>query len=202
MARSRAISAAWICFSISMRAWAASRSLSALRFANSAICFARILSICSTWAISASCSSRSICSFRLVASMAARRTDTSASASISARSFFDFAMTSASLRMPTALKALLSSSAEKGVWSKPVNETESSSRPLLAIESARLSRTSETKALRFSCSSSIVKRAATERSESTSLPSISSRSWSGLNVRLPRVCAAREMPSVLGTTET
>jgi hypothetical protein len=111
-------------------------------------------------------------------------------------------MTSASLRMPTALKALFSSSALNGVWSSAVSDTVSSSSPLRASDSTRPSRTSATKRPRFSCSSSIVKRAATERSASTSLPSISSRSLAASKVRLPRVCAARAMPSSVGITET
>ena len=58
--------------------------------------------------------------------VAARRTATSASASICARSIFEAAITSASLRMPTALNALFSSRAENGVWSSAVRETLSS----------------------------------------------------------------------------
>jgi hypothetical protein len=52
-----------------------------------------------------------------------------------------------------------------------------------------------TKEARFSCSSSIVIRAATERSASTIMPSISDFSWSGWKVRRPRVVAARAIAS-------
>ena len=44
-------------------------------------------------------------------------------------------MTSASLRMPTALKALFSSSASKGVWSSAVRDTDSSDSPFFSRSS-------------------------------------------------------------------
>ena len=70
-----------------------------------------------------------------ISSIAARRTATSASASICARSFLEVEITSASRRMPTALKALFSSSASNGVWSSAVSETDSSDRPFLVRSS-------------------------------------------------------------------
>ena len=112
-----------------MRAAAEARSLSALRAAISASCAACNVSISCVWAIWARRSSRSISSLRRLASIAARRTLTSLSLSISARSFFEVAITSASLRIPTALKALFSSSAENGVWSSAVSDTLSSCSP-------------------------------------------------------------------------
>ena len=149
---SRRMSLARIDFSISIFAALAAISDSALLAAICASCVARSDSSVFTCSICASCSSRSICSVRFAASMAERRTDTSASASIVARSFFEVAITSASLRMPTALKALFSSSAVKGVWSRAVSETDSSSRPLRRISSVSEALTSLTNAPRPSWS--------------------------------------------------
>jgi len=53
---------------------------------------------------------------------------------------------------------------------------------------------------RFSCISSIVISAATERSASTNLPSSSSRSWSGCMVREPSVWAASATASGVALT--
>ena len=65
----------------------------------------------------------------MVASSWVCRTAISASASISARFFLLTAMISASLRRPTALKALFSSKPEKADWSRRVSETQSSRMP-------------------------------------------------------------------------
>ncbi len=170
--------------------------------AISASCAAFSCSISWVRAIRASSSSRAICSFSFSASITDRRTDTSASASIAARSFFEVAITSASLRMPTALKALFSSRSEKGVWSSAVSDTDSSSNPFFSRSFDTAFCTSCTKLVRFSCSSSIVIRAATARRPSISLPSIISRRPSTLNVLSPSVWAARLIPSSVAWTET
>ena len=134
--RSRRTSASRTALSRAMRASSDSRSESDFLRAISADCAARSVSISSCCEIRACSSSCSISSRRRVASMAERRTATSASASISARSFFEVAITSASLRIPTALNALFSSSAENGVWSSEVSETDCRRRPFSARSSA------------------------------------------------------------------
>ena len=202
MACSRAISALRISCSIRIRASLAVRSLSAFLEAISAIWLALRPSSSLDCSISAAFRSRSICSFRLLASIAARCTATSASVSMSARSFLDVAITSASLRMPTALKALFSSSDAKGVWSSADRDTLSSESPLRESVSVSASRTAEANSERFSCNSSIVRLAASDLRVSTSLPSIRPFSRSASKVLLPSVCEALAMASSSGSTET
>ncbi len=101
------------------RARAVSASLAALSF-----------SISRRWPICASSSWRDRLRRCLIASSCVCRTETSASASISARFFLLVAMISASLRRPTALNALLSSSEANAAWSIRVSDTDSSCRPL------------------------------------------------------------------------
>jgi hypothetical protein len=123
------MSAAWICCSMRMRASALARSASALARATSAICVDISASTCWACAISARRSSSSMSSRCRAASIAARRTLTCVSLSISARSRFDWATTCASFRSPSALKALFSSIAPNGVWSSAVSATASSCNP-------------------------------------------------------------------------
>ena len=84
------------------------------------------------------------------------RTATSASVSIAARSLRLTAMISASRRIPTALNALFSSRAWKGVWSRRVSETDSSRRPFCARSSPSMALTSAVYFARSSCRLSMV----------------------------------------------
>ncbi len=157
--RARAVdsSAARVCrrssrsFSISVRRVWRSRAMRAVsrRFSDSACSSAvsatlreRAISISRCWAIIASSSSRAMVSLRLVASSWLWRTETSASASMAARSFLLTVMISARRRMPRALNALFSSSALKGVWSMRVSDTDSSISPFCARLSLRTAETS------------------------------------------------------------
>ena len=171
------------------RARAVSASLAALSFSISSRC-----------PICASSSWRDSCSRCLIASSWVWRTETSASASISARFFLLVAMISASLRRPTALKALLSSSEAKAAWSIRVRDTDSSCRPLCARFSRTDSRIVRTNSARRSCSESIVRPAAVAWIASMKRPSSRLRTPSGLSDLEPIAWAAVATPSMVGWT--
>jgi hypothetical protein len=157
-------------------------------------------SLSSRWPICASSSWRDRLSRCLTTSSCVWRTDTSASASISARFFLLVAMISASLRRPIALKALLSSSAAKAAWSSRVSDTDSSWMPLRARLSCTDSRMLRTNSPRRSCSESIVSAAAVAWMASMKRPSSRLRTPSGLSDLAPIACAAVATPSIVGCT--
>ena len=126
----------------------------------------------------------------------------SASASTSARFFLLTAMISAKRRMPTALKALFSSSAANGVWSSRVSDTESSSTPFCTRFSRNRAEMVLTNSPRCSCSASIVRLAAIDCTASMKRPSNRLRMPSGVKAFEPMACAAVATPSTVGWTRT
>ena len=191
VSRSRSMRACSVNTIASSRAFAVSESLSALTF-----------SISRRWPMCASSSCCSRFKRRLVASNWVWRTAMSASDSISVRCFLLVAMISASLRIPTALKALFSSSDANGAWSSRVSDTESSSTPFCDRLSRIRSATRRTNSPRFSCRPSMVSVATTDCNASMKRPSNRLRMPSGLSARAPRDCAAVATPSTVGCTRT
>ena len=161
-----------------------------------------IFSISRRWLICASSSSWLSVRRRLVASSWVWRTEMSASASTSARFLRFTAMISASRRMPTALKALFSSSAAKAVWSMRVSDTESSRMPFCARLSRSSADTAATNSARFSCRVSIGRLAAMACTASMKRPSSRLRMPSGVKALEPIDCAAVATPSTVGCTRT
>ena len=200
--RSASICCASTCFLASIRAASASRVRSAWVRAISEDWAARRTST------SRSCSSRAYSVSRLISKLfcAASRflvsIWTRVSCSMSLRSFLRASICSVSLVRPSASKALLALKCSIEVWSRPVSETDSSSRPFMARSLELTCCTFWTKSARCSCSSFMVMPAATERSASTNLPSTRSLSISGCMVRWPSVCAAMAIASLSGFTRT
>ena len=122
--------------------------------------------------------------------------------SISLRILRRISISSVNFVRPSASNALSGLKNSRGVWSKPVSETVSSSSPFLVKSSVTACCTFWTNWVRCSCNSFMVSSAATERSASTNLPSISSFSSCGAMVRRPRVWAAAEIASRFGATRT
>ena len=126
----------------------------------------------------------------------------SVSCSISLRFLRRTSMVSVSLVKPSASNAFCGLKNSNAVWSKPVRETVSSSKPFLNKSSDTTCCTFCTKSTRFSCNSSIAISAATARKESTNLPSTNSFNCSGDMVFMPNVWAAVAMLSAVGLTRT
>ena len=121
---------------------------------------------------------------------------------MSLRIFLRRSICSVSRVRPSASKALDGLKYSMAVWSSWVSDTVSSSSPFCSRSAATTVRTRFTYSPRFSCISSMVISAATVRSASTNLPSISSRRASGCMVRWPSVWAAAAMASSDAWTRT
>ena len=125
------------------------------------------------------------------------------SCSMSLRIFLRRSICSVSRVRPSASKALEGLKNSMLVWSRLVSETDLQLQPVLqqilgrppAAPASRIRRASR-------AVSSMVISAATERSASTNLPSISSLRASGCMVRWPRVWAALAMASGVAWTRT
>ena len=175
------------CFMRSTSSPATSAIWAALRTATSRSCASLAYSV-----------SRSISCFCCSASRFLRRTRTSVSCSMSLRFLRRSSISWVSLVRPSASKALSGLKKSRLVWSRPVSETLSSSRPFISRFSDTAACIFCTKETRFSCRSSIAISATTARRASTNLPSTSSLSAEGPIVRMPSVCAALAIDSWVG----
>ena len=180
----------------------ASRFLAASCSAMLASCSARRRAISRSWSSFAYSSSRRICRRLRSVSRFLLRMAKSVSCSMSLRFLRRTSMVSVKRVRPSASKAFCGLKNSNAVWSKPVSDTVSSSKPFLYKSSDTTCCTFCTKSTRFSCSSSMAISAATARRLSTNLPSTNSFNCSGDMVFIPSVCAAVAMLSEVGFTRT
>jgi len=186
----------------SISACSASFFFSACSRAISDIWAARLISISLSCFSLAYSSSFIISSFWRSASRFLLAIATSVSCSISFLFLRRSSIFSVSFVKPSASNALSGLKWALLVWSNPVNETVSSSRPFLRRSSVTTCWTFWTKSTRCSWSSSIAISAATARRASTNLPSTSVFNSSGFMVLSPNVWAELAMASTVGLALT